>query len=74
MSNIYAIWQEVGAYEGEDKLLGIYSSFALAKAFRTNYLDNTSTTDRLYITVIAVDENAVYDFNGALGDMVDINT
>ena len=57
MNNVYAVWYSVGAYEGADELLGLYSSHEAAKAARSEYLaDNDHVEeDNLYTTRIAVD-------------------
>ena len=66
MSDIYGLWLDKGE---EHKLLGVYSSYELAKAFRDVYIlkhlkrkgfDIEVAYGMIFITQFGVDENPYY--------------
>jgi hypothetical protein len=58
MNCVYAVWYSVGAYEGADELLGLYSSEEAAKSARSQYLteNNDVGEDYLYTTRITLND------------------
>lgn len=71
MSNVYGVWFQMGEYEGEDILLGLYSSEALARNAREDYLSRRGDDeDEVYITKMGLDGKAewIWDIKGDLVD------
>ena len=68
---VYGLWYSVGAYEGADVCLGIYSDYVKARSAELKYLSENSE-DEVYLTKINVDEsnfeNWPYD---AIGEFVE---
>ena len=68
---VYGLWYSVGAYEGADICLGIYSDYVKARSAELKYLSENSE-DEVYLTKINVDEsnfeNWPYD---AIGEFVE---
>ena len=69
MSNVYGLWYQVGAYEGEDSLLGVYSSKEAAQEAQRVYIQDNSE-DEVYISCIQLDQKAEYMWD-IKGDLVD---
>ena len=56
MMQVYGLWCSVGAYEGADVCLGIYSDYVKARSAELKYLSENSE-DEVYLTKINVDES-----------------
>lgn len=71
MSNVYGVWFQMGAYEGDDILLGLYSSEANARKAREDYLSaREDDEDDVYITKMGLDGKAEWVW-GEKGEVVD---
>lgn len=71
MSNVYGVWFQMGAYEGEDVLLGLYSSESNARKAREDYLSaRNGDADEVYISKMGLDGKAewIWDIKGELVD------
>ena len=71
MMQVYGLWCSVGAYEGADVCLGIYSDYVKARSAELKYLSENSE-DEVYLTKIGVDNNN-FDFwqRDAIGEFVE---
>ena len=67
MSNVYALYCEVGAYEGADFCVGIYSSLENARAAQAEF----EYKDESYITKVELDRNEFGRYGDSVGKLVD---
>ena len=67
MSNVYALYCEVGAYEGADFCVGIYSSLENARAAQSVY----EYKDESYIAEVELDRIDFGRYGESVGKAVD---
>ena len=66
---VFGLWYCVGAYEGCDICIGIYSDYVKAREAELRYLSDNST-DETYITKIGVNVDEFDNFGDAVGEAV----
>ena len=66
---VYCLWYGVGAYEGADVCVGIYSDYVKAYAAQLAYQEKFSTED-VYITKVELDRNEFDNYGDAIGEVL----